>query len=178
MLITSSDKMVREIFKHMRGNVFYPLCGTDVVWGECTNYGCSNIVFGDGERKALKKVNAYMKKTGMTGDCIRLDFEHLPFIKGSFQTVIYKPGPGITTALKVDTPILKEVIDPEVLVAVKTVGCKCSPEIPITNSYIEEFTRENGYELKETFQPEIEEDLPAFEFFLPRLVMIFEKNKS
>jgi len=166
--------MVREIFKHMKGKVFYPLCGTDVIWGECTRHDCDYIVFGDDDRKCLESVKDYIKENGVKGECIRLDFDHLPFIKGSFQTVIYKPGAGVTIGLKKDVPILKEVIDPQILVAVKTVECKHSPQGPITKRFVDNFSKKNGYALKERFEPQIEEDLPPMNF-PPTDVLVFEK---
>jgi hypothetical protein len=170
--------MAMEVFKHMKGKVFYPLCGTDVVWGECTNNGCDYIVFGDSYREDLKKVKTHMRENGMNGDCVRLEFDHLPFRKGSFQTVIYKPGPNLVNRINIDIPFLKEIIEPEVLLAVNTDGCMHFSYPPITRNFVEDFSKKNGYALKEVIEPEMEVDNAPLGSFIPKLVLVFEREKS
>jgi hypothetical protein len=84
----------------------------------------------------------------------------------------------LVNRINIDTPLLKEIIEPEVLLAVNTGGCMHFSYPPITKSFVEDFSKKNGYALKEAIEPEMGVDKTPLGSFIPKLVLVFEREKS
>jgi hypothetical protein len=167
--------MISSAFEYMtKGKVLYPLCGRDYMWNRCTVMGSEEIVFGDTEREYLAEMKKRMKHDGIEGECVRMDFNHPPFVKGAFETLIFKPGYGMSEVILPAMPKISE-IGPKRIVAVRSMSSLVGMnDPPVTRRHIEELEK-IGYSLTDCFQVEKEEPLQDWDFH-PKFAMILDKK--